>query len=69
MREQELLTDHGATGRVTRSIVPGTLPKEEQVILPEEETEEQESPFFKASALEAALVKHVLLRCQQLQES
>jgi hypothetical protein len=53
-----IITYHGNTGRVTQQTVPGTTEKEEQTILPEEE-EEQDSPFFKVSALERAIVKHV----------
>lgn len=65
MREQEIITYDGRTGRVTRSIVPVTTEEgESQPALPEGE-EEQDSPFFKVGMLDAAIVKHVMRRVQQ----
>lgn len=62
--ETTLRTYDGRTGRVTQQTVPALPGDAEQSILPEEE-EEQDSPFFKVSALEAAIVRHVTRKVQE----
>lgn len=66
MKQEEIITYDGRTGRVTRQTVPAITEEEQQTNLPEGE-EEQDSPFFRVSALDAAIVRHVTQKVRRAQ--
>jgi hypothetical protein len=68
MKEEEIITYDGRTGRVTRSTVPTTTEEQVQQDALHEEEESQDSPFFRVGALETAIVKHVMQKVRQAQE-